>query len=177
MVLGTSSEECYGLGEKMSDECCVIQPQATKRRPPRSKLGWKLYFLKKRIVCRYWSFRSRLDGAILWAIIFSFKAVPVKWRNKVRNELDDRWSSTRVPLEIWGDVIMKGKAYQSMKVHGDTRFDGFTGTPGGWMNIDGSVYAGPLAESGYGYGSTGLFNSEPCKLEMHGTEETIEVDE
>ncbi|MCK9598847.1 MAG: hypothetical protein M0R06_07410 [Sphaerochaeta sp.] len=155
--------------------CCVIPLNSGKA--PTTWMGWKLWRLRYRL--RKWWLRQRteLDFAILNALLLSAHAMPSSWKAMLKAHYEVEWAGSRVPLEMWGDIIIKGRAYQSMKVHGDVRFDGFAGCPRGWMNIDGSVHAGPLAESGYGYGSKGLFNSEPLRLEMHGTEETLEMDE
>jgi hypothetical protein len=71
---------------------------------------------------------------------------------EVLQELDEaRRAYVREPLEIWGDIVMKGTQYQPITVHGDVRIDTGITVPnlGGDFICEGTLYAGgPLAEEG-----------------------------
>lgn len=67
--------------------------------------------------------------------------------NVLQELAEERRVAVREPLEIWGDIVIKGRQYQPLKVHGDMRLGG------SWKvasdtSIDGTLYTGPLAESG-----------------------------
>lgn len=94
--------------------------------------------------------------------------------NVLQEMAEERRAAAREPLEIWGDIIIKGRQYQPLTVHGDMRLGGSWRLAGD-TSVDGTLYTGPLVEDGFvplteglTLNMTGKFNDEGTKNKRKG---------
>jgi hypothetical protein len=103
------------------------------------------------------------EGCIIWPRREPEERPWERVARTLREMEEERRRALREPLEIWGDIIIKGGQYQDFTIHGDMRiYEGFRA--GGNLTVHGSLITGHAPETGI---TEKWFNQEPL-LMMHG---------